>query len=705
MATPPSSDPAARPTAAADTGSAPATPAPGGPAGSLSLAPGIRPVPEYELVAFLGGGGFGEVWKAKGPGGIHVALKFIRLDRPRSAVEQRALELLKEVRHPNLLDVYGAWQSGNLLILAMQLGDKTLLHRLEEARQAGQEGIPRAELLDHLRDAARGLDHLNGLGIQHRDVKPHNLLLIGGGVKVADFGLAKLLEQTVASNSGAMTMAYAAPECFDGRVSDRSDQYSLGVTYCQLRGGRLPFVVTAQQLMAGHVEGTPDLTMLPQVERPLVRRALAKKPEERWPSCRAFAEALAAADQGSATAPVPVPAPPGEALRVICPGCGQMMEVPPVGQSRTNLRCPGCQLIFEFRLPSDHGTVPGPARPGSPRPLLRRLFTAWLLVPLIGGCVIVPVAVISAIIGQKGPTPPTTSNLTPKTPVWPGPDPGKRPQMKMPLPPGAPPAPAPKDPPPPAPDGREMVNSIGMKLVRIPAGKFLMGSPANEEGRYPDEGPQHEVEITQPFYMGAYEVTQEEYQKVMGTNPSWFSAEGRGKDRVANQDTRRFPVESVSWSDATEFCRRLSELPEEKRSRRAYRLPTEAEWEYACRGGAPSSEPFHLGKTLTTDQANIDRKLGRTTAVGSYPANAFGLYDMHGNVCEWCRDGKRDYRGTPVRDPQGPENESARAVRGGSWYVEPRSARSASRHAYTSSYRANLDVGFRVVLPLGGKTP
>src|SRR5205807_3850059 len=136
------------------------------------------------------------------------------------------------------------------LILALELGEGTLMDRLKEVQAAGLPGIPPAELLDHMRDAARGLDYLNGRGIQHRDVKPHNFLLVGGGVKVADFGLAKLLEHTLTSNTGSLTPAYAAPEFFKGQTSTLSDQYSLAVSYCELRGGRLPFNGNAMQLMA-----------------------------------------------------------------------------------------------------------------------------------------------------------------------------------------------------------------------------------------------------------------------------------------------------------------------------------------------------------------------------------------------------------------------------------------------------------------------
>src|SRR5262249_9849705 len=174
-------------------------------------------------------------------------------------------------------------------------GEHSLKKRLDAARQAGAAGLPAAELLAQMRDAARGLDHLNAHKIQHRDVKPHNLLLVGGRVKVADFGLVKLLEHTLASNTGDLTPAYAAPEVFDGQPHPLSDHYSLAVTYCELRGGRLPFSGTPLELMAGHAQRPPDLTMLPPRERPAVARALAKEPRQRWPSCLAFVEALAVA--------------------------------------------------------------------------------------------------------------------------------------------------------------------------------------------------------------------------------------------------------------------------------------------------------------------------------------------------------------------------------------------------------------------------
>lgn len=282
----------------------------------FSLSPGSRPLPEYELVRLLGRGGYGEVWQATGPGGFDLALKFIRLGEKAGEAELRSLALMKNVRHPHLLPMFGAWQRDEYLIIAMELADGTVIDRLEDARRRGQPGLPRDELLAYLGEAAKGIDFLNDYrspseltdapGIQHKDIKPQNLLLVGGSVKVADFGLAKLLKNATASVSGGLTVAYAPPEFFNSQVTRWSDQYSLAVSYCQLRGGRLPYEGAPVELIAAQMTRPPDLSMLPEHERPAVARALAKVPQERWPTCRAFADALAAAlPKAAATSPKP----------------------------------------------------------------------------------------------------------------------------------------------------------------------------------------------------------------------------------------------------------------------------------------------------------------------------------------------------------------------------------------------------------------
>ena len=261
----------------------------------------------------------------------------------------------------------------------------------------------------------------------------------------------------------------------------------------------------------------------------------------------------------------------------------------------------------------------------------------------------------------------------------------------------------------------EVTNSVGMKLRLIPPGEFMMGSPESEKERVENEGPQHRVRITRPFYLGVYEVTQEEYEQVMGTNPSYFSCSDDASGCVAGEDTGRFPVERVTWADAVEFCRRLSAMPAERSAGRHYRLPTEAEWEYSCRAG--TTTPFHFGSVLDGRQANCDGNrpygtsakgpyLERPTVVGSYSANAFGLYDMHGNVWEWCSDwyDSNYYATSPVDDPPGSASAllrvfrgGLRVFRGGGWYFDAGGCRSAFRGTCGPG-RLDFSLGFRVAL-------
>ncbi|WP_435005915.1 protein kinase domain-containing protein [Tundrisphaera lichenicola] len=266
------------------------------------LRSGSEPVEGYRLIERLGRGGFGEVWKATGPGGFQVALKFVSLVDSVGPVEIRALDIIKDIRHPHLLATFGSWEVDGRLVIAMELADRTLLDRFREAVGQGFPGIPAPEIFEHFLDASKALDFLNeprhpsgaseALGIQHRDVKPQNLLLVGGSVKVADFGLARVLEHSETGHTGSLTPSYAAPEFFDRKTSSQSDQYSLAVSYCQLRGGRLPFHGNPAEVMAGHMLRDPDLSMVPELERPAVARALSKLPKDRWPSCRAFVKAV-----------------------------------------------------------------------------------------------------------------------------------------------------------------------------------------------------------------------------------------------------------------------------------------------------------------------------------------------------------------------------------------------------------------------------
>jgi formylglycine-generating enzyme required for sulfatase activity/predicted Ser/Thr protein kinase len=229
-----------------------------------------------------------------------------------------------------------------------------------------------------------------------------------------------------------------------------------------------------------------------------------------------------------------------------------------------------------------------------------------------------------------------------------------------------------------------MTNSIDMQFRLIPPGKFVMGSPASEIGRGEDEV-LHEVTIRHPFYLGVYEVTQDEYEQVMHSNPSRFKGS-------------RNPVESVSWEDAQEFIRRLSTLPAEQATGRKYRLPTEAEWEYACRAGTKSGFGFGSSESLLSDYGWYNKNSSEQThPVGEKKANAWGLYDMHGNAWEWCEDWYGAYPSSAVADPKGPATGSNRVLRGGSWGIRSLDCRSAHRDQSSPSDRFVI-FGMRLIV-------
>ena len=222
----------------------------------------------------------------------------------------------------------------------------------------------------------------------------------------------------------------------------------------------------------------------------------------------------------------------------------------------------------------------------------------------------------------------------------------------------------------------DLGKDVKLELVLIPAGKFMMGSPVSEVRRLSNET-QHEVTLTKAFYMGKYEVTQEQWESVMGNNPS-IKTKGA-----------RLPVTGVTWFDCQEFVKKLN-----GKTNGGYRLPTEAEWEYACRAGTTTK--YSVGDKITPKDANYrDSKIGEPVAVGSYKPNAFGLYDMHGNVWEWCEDWYADYQAGAVTDPKGPATGERRVLRGGSFNFYVWNTRSSFRFNLSPTSRY-LFYGFRL---------
>ncbi|MCG8651909.1 MAG: protein kinase, partial [Pirellulales bacterium] len=265
---------------------------------SKTICEGYEPIAGYTLEKMIGRGGFGEVWRANAPGGLKKAVKFVfgSPDQAHASRELRSLERIKGVQHPFLLTLERFEIVNDQLVVVTELADGSLEDVFNHSRDQGSCGIARDTLIGHLRDAADALDYLHeSYQLQHLDIKPGNLLMVGGHVKVADFGLLKDLTDVECSLVGGLTPIYAPPEVFDGKPSMNSDQYSLAIMYQELLTGVRPFSGrTIAQLATQHVHSAPNLEPLPPGDRPVVARALEKDFQRRFPTCKAFVEALIA---------------------------------------------------------------------------------------------------------------------------------------------------------------------------------------------------------------------------------------------------------------------------------------------------------------------------------------------------------------------------------------------------------------------------
>ena len=654
------------------------TPLPDEPSGTIFAG-------RYEIVELLGRGGMGVVYRVRDLRlGRDVALKRLhaqqesgRLGIERFVQEARAIAALN---HRNIVTVHEFVEPAPGPFIVMEyLPGGDLARRLRERGK-----LEPAEALEIVRLVGQALAYAHRRSIFHRDVKPSNIIVAEDGTpKLVDFGLAHLANESELTlpGQGMGTSAFMAPEQKrDARNADhRSDIFALAKTfYC---------------LVTGEVPDSPDLDEVPASMRPAMKKALKLRPEERPFSVEEFLQEL---DAPATAGPVTVLDLPGtcpqcgkpnpETVR-FCRACGAGLfdKCPACGaEDRIGIKhCGSCGVnigkykesaaalaaarkhMEEFRYSRAVKEADRGLQAGYIEDDLRKLRTE----AAAKADRLEALKAEAAKLVEQEKYEEAEGRLKEALQLDPNQEELEGVLKEL-----------------PARITRREVDKLrvvitnfipGMKLVYIPRCPqgFMMGSPANETHRNNDEA-QHRVTLTKGFYMATTEVTQAQWQAVMGNNPSYFN----GDD---------LPVELVLWHDATEFCRKLSE----KEGKR-YRLPTEAEWEYACRAG--TTGPY--AGTLDSMAWYTSNSGDKTHPVATKQANAWGLFDMHGNVWEWCQS---QYKGYPYRGDDGRESlvdkTVLRVLRGGSWTTLPRGCRSAGRSWGSPSHR-NYGLGFRVCL-------
>ena len=693
----------------------------------------------YRMLSLLGRGGMAEVYRAEDERlGREVALKVLppefAWDPERVERFEREVRAAARLTHPNIVTVYEFGQGEGQHFYTMALmpgGDLKARIRAHPQGMAPAEarGVAAAVARGVAAAVARALDYAHQQGIVHRDVKPENILFWQDGTpQLTDFGIARAMESGTRMTATGMSIGsphYMSPEQAQGlEVDGRSDLYSLGVVLYEMLTGRLPFdAANTFAVGLSHIKDpVPKLPReLAQWQR-LVDRLLAKSPEDRYGSAGELAEVLTsdALPRPAATPTFPAgreseaitDAPPRAPATRVMPEGSEVVPRRGAGESGTRLVEPpkprgtlaavvagavlalavvgiGYLALRDTTDPKDERVYgggdgalvrPEPVRPtplSNPEKPRKQVGYGSLTLDLDPSDARVTLPDVTpryrpgvrlregahqVVVRRQGYRDTTrTINVSGDTRVRIA---LERRQLRA---------------------GTSRVFD-GIEFVWIPPGEFRMGSTSRHGDH--DEKPLTRVRISRGSWLGKYEVTQGQWERVMGNNPSRFKS--CGKD---------CPVERVSWNDVQEFLRKLNA----RSGGRRYRLPTEAEWEYAARGGTRTDTyAGDVTKPLGEDPvlnriAWYRRNSGdRTHPVGGKAPNAFGLHDMMGNVWEWVGDRYGDYPGGRVTDPRGPASGSYRVIRGGGWYGGARICRSACRSGYSPGYRIN-PLGFRLL--------
>jgi len=609
---------------------------------------------KYQILGKIGAGGMGQVYKA-----FHcsteriVAIKVIlgegKIDPEVVKRFEREVKAAAKLVHSNIITVFDADQADGRIFMVMEYIDGDDLGEI--LRKKGQLSV--SEVVDYILQAARGLKYAHDHGVIHRDIKPGNILVdSSGNVKIVDMGLAKLENQgdektiSMLTESAAImgTVDFMSPEQgFSSKnVDARADIYSLGATlfFLLTRKGMFSGNSAFGKLLAHRESPIPSLSnsragITPDLEIAFMKM-VAKKVEDRYASMAEVISTLSRLQTEISENSVAT-----EDLKTNYFEGPSSLELINIQPALTNLGKEGNKETYM------HGglkTLPHISG------ILQKTSTRKVLA---AAGLIVLVLLVLMLLMKPG------TNVNPKP---------NEPLKKDTL-------------------GNEEVVDLGkgvkLDLVLIPVGKFMLGSPASEKVRRTDET-QHEVTLTKPYYMGKCEVNQEQWEGVMGNNPS--------KGAIG----AKLPVTNVSWEDCQDFIKKLN-----AKTNGAFRLPTEAEWEYACRAG--TTTVYSVGDSITKADANYGDGLdGQIKSLGSYKPNAFGLYDMHGNVCEWCEDWYGDYPTGSVTDPRGPGTGEYRVLRGGSFCNDVSLARSSYRYNYIPTGRS-FDLGLRLARSVDNK--
>ena len=668
----------------------------------------------YEILQILGQGAFGIVFKGFDEK-LHRMIAIKVMHPQLAATSPPRKRFLREARaaaavqHENIVQVHSV-EEQPLPYLSMEFIDgETLQQKLD-----GVGPLSTAEVLHLSRQIAAGLAAAHEKGLIHRDIKPGNILLERGPeqkVKITDFGLARAADDASMTQSGMVcgTPMYMAPEQALGQPLDhRADLFSFGSVLYQMACGRPPFrAPTAIAVLRRVAEETPRplREVLPEVPdwlAAIVTKLHAKSPDERYQSAKEVRDLLGKCQtelqlHGKVTC-VPLPAPPVQLVVAPSPA----MVPSPVVATPTRK--------------SNHAL----------------LAIAVALLLLLAGFAASEFTGRTNLAGffDRRDAAPTPQQVTPVATIgwhgWPADAP--------------PPAIAPFN----AEQAQqhqeawakylgvpvEYTNTLGMKFRLIPPGEFLMGSTPEEidvllrmvkgDKGYNEimnsHGPQHQVRLTQPAYLGVHEVTQLQYGQIMGETPNYFSSTGIGKDLVVGMDTAQHPQDGKSWNECTEFCTKLSDReklqPHYRRvgeevtlsNGNGYCLPAEALWEYSCRAGSTTRNSISGRDEDLAKEGWFDTNAGlRTHRVGELASNAFGIYDMHGNVWEWVQDMWSltyyyDVQDTVAVDSAGTLiATSHRVIRGGSLFDDAYRCMGSSRDIFTDT-AGKHNIGFRVAL-------